>query len=225
MWPGHPSVQLCGLFFRIVFAANSFLADAQFSISYLTLFAFGKEGRVVGKNNGPFYPSTRPRSLVRQRTKSNFSRTVYFICYVQSCVKIFLPSSDNHPQNVPLLTPKLHYIWCNFSASHSLNLTGMFLHNSVQISHSSSNRLSIHSSSRRNIARRNHLICFVRCPESARSDLWRSVRGKSSPALPRSLTAARSYSATHPIMHKVLKMNLGNFHGWWAATVTGWEAK
>ena len=29
--------------------------------------------------------------------------------HVQSCVKTFLLSSENHPQNVPLPTPKMHY--------------------------------------------------------------------------------------------------------------------
>ena len=29
--------------------------------------------------------------------------------HIQSCVKTFLPSSENHPQNVPLPTPKMHH--------------------------------------------------------------------------------------------------------------------
>ena len=41
---------------------------------------------------------------------------------LQSCVKTFLISSENHSQNVPLSTPKPHY---------SLYLTVMFLHYSV----------------------------------------------------------------------------------------------
>ena len=45
--------------------------------------------------------------------------------YAQSCVKTLMLSSENHPQNVPISTPK-HALWRNISASHSGNLTGMF---------------------------------------------------------------------------------------------------
>ena len=34
-------------------------------------------------------------------------RSIPFLS-IQSCVKIFLPSPENYPQNVPLPTPKLH---------------------------------------------------------------------------------------------------------------------
>ena len=43
-------------------------------------------------------------------------------------------SSENHPQNIPLLNPK-NAQWRNISASHALNLTGMFQHYSVLLRH------------------------------------------------------------------------------------------
>ena len=41
---------------------------------------------------------------------------------VQSCVKTFLLRTENHPQNVPPLIPKMHH----GTASNSQNMAGMF---------------------------------------------------------------------------------------------------
>ena len=49
---------------------------------------------------------------------------------LQSCVNTFLLSSENHPQNVPLPTPKMHYD-TTFQQAIPQNLAGLFLYFSV----------------------------------------------------------------------------------------------